>query len=323
MHETVTEQVIEGFGKHRCPIAQIARIFGEKADRDAPPQLVVEVPHGADELEHYVDLRGKLESDLPEGLIDFFCANTDVGAFAVGLRVAERVVAADPSRSAVVVRCLVPRTFVDTNRAVDAEDTLASGGLTPGIPPYITDEADLELLSALHRRYLKIAAAWLKPTLQAGGFALLPHTYGPRSMLIARVDRDIVNNIREAWEPDTWSSLPLRPEVDLLTRDVGGQLHAPAELIARLLESLAGIGAQAVENETYALHPATQGWRWARDFPDQSLCLEIRRDLLVERFDLLAPMTVDPQKVERFAAPIADEVDRWLQMSAWSHTPPR
>ena len=41
------------------------------------PGLLIEVPHGADTLEHYQALRAQLRSVLPAGLERFFCMNTD------------------------------------------------------------------------------------------------------------------------------------------------------------------------------------------------------------------------------------------------------
>ncbi|MEQ9649430.1 MAG: hypothetical protein RLO52_28285 [Sandaracinaceae bacterium] len=111
-------------------VARVAHLRGADADPAAPPDLLVEVPHGADRREHYDALHARMVGALPEDLHEFFHANTDMGAWDVGRRVAERILAEDPSRSALLVRCLIPRTFVDTNRLVDAADELGAGGLT-------------------------------------------------------------------------------------------------------------------------------------------------------------------------------------------------
>src|SRR6202011_3940485 len=110
-------------------VAEVERILGKDCDPSAPPALLVEVPHGADRRAHYEALRRRLVGDLPADLHIFFHVNTDIGAYDYGRRVAEQVVAALPRRSALVIRCLVPRTFIDTNRLEDAPEKLANGGL--------------------------------------------------------------------------------------------------------------------------------------------------------------------------------------------------
>ena len=114
-------------------VADVEVLRGVAADPDASPDLLVEVPHGADRRAHYDALRARLAGPLPEDLHVFFHANTDLGAWHYGRRVAERVVEADPTKVALVIRCLLPRTFVDTNRVIEAVDELATGGMTAAI----------------------------------------------------------------------------------------------------------------------------------------------------------------------------------------------
>lgn len=307
-----------------CPIAQViwlAATERELQDVGKPADLAVEVPHGADQQRHFEELADKLKSDLPNELVRFFFANTDVGAFDYGLQVAERVVAAGPGRRVVVIRCLIPRTLIDTNRRIDAADTLATGGMTPGMAPYINHPDDQQLLSTLHRRYLEVGASHLRPTAEAGGFLLLPHSYGPRTMGIAKVDAQIVDNLRAASQPGVWESWPLRPEVDLLVHDGDGKTHAPMQLVERLVRDFAAVELTAELSSTYTLNSAAQAWQWAAEFADQTLCIEVRRDLLVRRFSLLEPMFADPAKVERVVGPLTVAIDRFLQSAAGQHGP--
>src|SRR5262249_36061210 len=149
-------------------------------------------------------------------LIEFFFVNTDVGAWEYGRRTAEQLIAAGAARAARVVRCRIPRTFIDTNRV---EDAAAGGGLTASVPGYIRDDADRQRLLDWHRRYVALveeAFAALEP----GGLGLLPHTYGPRTLGIETVGDDIVVQLRKAHERvEDW---PLRPEIDLIVRDPDG-----------------------------------------------------------------------------------------------------
>ncbi len=293
-------------------IAFVERLDGAEADPSAPPSLLVEVPHGADRRAHYDALRSRLAGDLPADLHVFFHVNTDVGAWDYGRRVAERVIAARPDRSALLVRCLIPRTFVDTNRVEEAVDDLASGGLTAGVAPYVRDARDVALLLELHRAYVRIAARAYEQVCAAGGFALSPHTYGPRTMGIAKIDDTIVEALRAAHEPAAWESWPVRAEIDLITRAPDGTRYAPAGMPERLLEAYRALGFEAVDGNAYRLHPSTQTWAYVTRWPEQVLCLEVRRDLLVERYTPFEEMRVLPERADRVAGPLAEAIDAWL-----------
>lgn len=298
---TTTLRSLEG-------VAHVETLLGSRADPDAAPDLLVEVPHGADRRAHYDALRAKLVGDLPEDLHLFFHANTDVGAWDYGRRVAELVVAADPTRTALLIRCLVPRTFIDTNRLPRATDELAAGGMTAGIPAYIRHPEDQERLLSLHRAYVDLATEAYGAVCGGGGFALAPHTYGPRTMGIARVDDDIVTALRAAYAPEVWSTWPLRRDVDLITKDPEGVSYAPPGMAESLLAAYRELDFDAVDSETYSLHPSAQGTHHTKRYPGQTLTLEVRRDLLVRRFDLFEELDIDPDAVERVARPLATAI---------------
>jgi hypothetical protein len=287
-------------------VAFVEVIRGPDADPAAPCDLLVEVPHGADRRHHYDELRARLVGDLPEHLEEFFSVNTDVGAWAYGRATAERVVASHPERAALLVRCLVPRTFVDCNRPADFEGgRLDEGALTAGVPSYVRDDRDRELLLGLHRRYVELVEDAYAQVCGSGGVALVPHTYGPRSMGIAAVDDDIVKNLRWACEPERELTWPLRAEVDLLTRTGDGELLGPPGAEEALLESFTREGFAPVANDTFYLHPASLGHRWCSEYPGQVLCLEVRRDLLVDKWTPLEEMVPLREEAERVASVLA------------------
>ncbi|MFK7988130.1 MAG: hypothetical protein AB8I08_19070 [Sandaracinaceae bacterium] len=287
-------------------VAFVERVDGVEADPSTPPDLLVEVPHGADERAQYDALASRMRGRLPDDLHEFFHANTDLGAWELGRWVAHELVRRDPHRSARLIRCLLPRTLVDTNRVLEAD------GLTRGLPSYIEDPQDRALLSALHARYVALAEAAVDEVGRAGGFLLLPHTYGPRTMGIEQVDESIVHALRAAWAPEAWASWPVRPDVDLINRDPDGVEHTPPGLCQALIDAYAEVALAAVEATTYSLHPASQGARFATRYSGQSLCVEVRRDLLVDRFHLLEPNWLDPTKVRRAARPMVDPIRAWL-----------
>src|SRR5262245_41489222 len=101
-------------------VCETTLLRGAAARDGAVPGLVIEVPHGATRAAHFDALRAELAGPFADDLRDFFFVNTDVGAPETALEIARRVVAADSARTVLVIRCLVPRTFVDCNRIVDA-----------------------------------------------------------------------------------------------------------------------------------------------------------------------------------------------------------
>jgi hypothetical protein len=264
-------------------VVHVELLRGPHADPDAPPDLLVEVPHGADERRHYDRLRERLRGDLPDDLHVFFHVNTDVAAWAYGRATAEAVLAAAPRRSALLVRSLIPRTFVDCNRVAEySGGRLDQGALTPGIPSYVRDEDDRRLLLELHGAYVEVARAAFAAVCGHGGLALVPHTYGPRSLGIDAIDDEIVSKLRWACAPERHDSWPLRAELDLLTRDGDKRCYAPDGIEQQLLDAFARAGFQAKANDTYFLHPSTLGYQWCSQYPGRVLSLEVRRDLLVE-----------------------------------------
>lgn len=293
-------------------VADVERLDGDAADPSAPPSLLVEVPHGADRRAHYDALRERLVGPLPDDLHIFFHVNTDVGAWDYGRRVAERLLAARPDRSALLVRCLVPRTFIDTNRFEGTEDDLAKSGITAGLAPYVRHPDDIALLLRLHRTYVALVERAYDLVCGSGGFALGPHTYGPRTMGIAKVDDSIVDALRSAHDPENWAKWPLRAEIDLITRTPEGLRHPPAAMVEHLLNAYRALGYETVEGGAYSLHPSTQTWRWSSRYLGQVLCLEVRRDLLVEAYTPFTEMRVLPELADRVAGPIADGIAEWL-----------
>lgn len=242
------------------PVAHV-ETFGE-----GPPQLLIEVPHGADEQIHYDQLRAQLSSPLPERLEQFFWVNTDVGAYAIGRSIAEQI-----GVTAVVVRCLIPRTFIDVNRLLEGV-----GGMTPGLQPYVTDPHDQAFLRELHLRYTSTVEA-LYATVPR---AVIPHTYAPRTVPIATVDADIVKNLEHHYAAGRIGLCPLRPEIDLITDTPEGVDLSPPHVAERLLRNLQQDGFEAVRGGSYNLHPATMGRVWSERRPGTVLCFEVRRDLV-------------------------------------------
>jgi hypothetical protein len=286
-------------------VAHVELIRG--ADAQGPPTVLIEAPHGATRREHFDVLAARMCGPLPRDLHEFFHLNTDVGSWEVGRRVAQRVVALEPTATVLVIRCLVPRTLIDTNRVVGADGgDLKAGGLTTALPPYVRDGDDHATLLGLHRAYTSLVERAYATVCGAGGLALVQHTYGPVTLGIDAIDDDIVHNLRAAHAPDVVGSWPLRAQVDLITRDAAGVELAPAGAADALVDAYADLGVEVVVGGTYYLHESTMGALWSARYPGRVLCLEIRRDLLVREWVWNAEMEVDPDAVDRFAGPLAD-----------------
>ncbi|MEQ1891410.1 MAG: N-formylglutamate amidohydrolase [Planctomycetota bacterium] len=278
------------------------------ARKGASPALVLEVAHGATRARDFDRLRAALQGPYPDDLREFFFVNTDVGAPEVALRVAELLSAADPARAIVVVRCLVPRTFLDVNRLIDtdtAPSTSKPGELTPGLHAWVRESADRALLFARYRAYRGLVETLVNGACAAGGRAVMVHSYAPRSVDVP-VDEHIVASLRAAYAPDKRHTWPLRAPVDLIVDSPAGERLADPALVERTRAAFEAAGFAVELNGAYALHPITLAGLLAARHRGRVLCLELRRDLLVPEFTPIQEMHVDPAKIERIAAPLAE-----------------
>lgn len=289
-------------------VYQIEVVRAPGAPAEAPPGLLIEVPHGATRARHFAATRRRLRGDFPDDLEEFFHVNTDVGSVECARHVARMVTREDDAavRAVVILRGLVARTFIDLNRVIaGAPKSDLDQGLTPGLPAYLGRADDVETLREMHAAYQTAAAGVYESVCGAGGRAVILHTYAPRSVRIDRVDGKIVSALRRAYEPAVWRRWELRPEVDLITAAADGRRLAPEALVRRLRERYREIGVEAAESSTYRLHQGTLGYVHSARHPGRVLCMEIRRDLLVERFTPFVEMSVSDRKARRMAAPIA------------------
>jgi N-formylglutamate amidohydrolase len=283
---------------------------GASAHGDAPLDLVIEIPHGATTTADFTSLAARLTSPLPDGLADFFHVNTDTGAPELGVAIAARLVADHPTRSAAVLRCRIPRTFIDCNRRIDAAPAdFKAGKVTPGLMPWITTDADRELLRAAYDGYSATVRAGLA-ALATDGAVLMLHTYAPRTVDV-EVDHDIGPKLRRAYQPEVEPTWPLRPEIDVISKTVEGVDHAPAAVVDALRSSLAATGIALATGETYPLHPSTLAWDYVQARPGRALCVEVRRDLLADPFEPFVQMTIGSAKVDRLVGPFTSALGRW------------
>jgi len=283
---------------------------GAQARPDAALDLLIEIPHGATATGDFTTLAAKLTSPLPDALVDFFHVNTDAGAPELARAIATQFVADEPTRSVAILRCRIPRTFVDCNRRIDASpEEFKAGKVTPGLMPWISTPEDRELLRAAYDRYVGTVREAITRLARDGAMLLL-HTYAPRTIDV-EVDLQIVASLRRAYEPAREPTWPLRPEVDVIGREIDGTNRAPAGVVLALREALARLGIELAESATYPLHPSTLAWDHVMARPGRVLCVEVRRDLLADPFEPFVQMRIGAAKVNRLVMPFVRALRRW------------
>ena len=290
-------------------VVDVRRVAGARADRSAPPDLLIEIPHGATRTEDFTTLAARLTSPLPDGLVDFFHVNTDAGAPELAVATARRFVELEPARTVAILRCRIPRTLIDCNRRVDASaEDFKAGKVSPGLMPWITAPEDRAMLRAAYDRYVS-AVKDATAQLASDGAMVLLHSYAPREVDV-EVDLQIVENLRAAYRPETVEKWPLRPELDVIGKGLDGTSYAPAAIVDALRDALHG-ELTVADSATYPLHSSTMAWDHVMAHPGRTLCLEVRRDLLADPFEPFAQMKISDAKVQRIAVPLATALRRW------------
>jgi len=269
------------------------------------PRWLIEVPHGATRREDFESYRDQLRGDYPADLEAFFFVNTDVGAPECADATA-RAIVRERGLAGLVVRGRIPRTFVDCNRVIEAQ---AAGrvvdGLTPGLPGYVRDAHDVELLLARHRDYQRIVDAVFDRVCGSGGAAMILHSYAPRSIELDRIDDDIVSLLRAAYRPDRYSRWARRPDIDVISETLDGKRLAPEGLVAALTRDYAALQLEVSENATYRLHPSTAGYRHSSNYPGRIACVEINRALLAQPFTPFEEMNIPEDRAVHLSGPLA------------------
>ncbi len=287
-------------------VVDVVEVRGVAASADAVPRLLFEVAHGADQRSHYDDWMQRLVGPFPEGLVDFFHANTDEGAWDIACATAQSFVARRPTEVVRLLRCLIPRTFIDCNRVLDGDASAHGGDVTAGLPVYVDHPEDVRLLQQHHAQYTAVVDAALAEVVAAGGFAVLPHTYAPREVGIASVGRDIVSQMHRVWGPALVETWPLRPDVDLITLDGDRVRQCPLGVVEPLIEGFATLGWVAQECGTYWLHPATRAAALSARYPGRLICFEVRRDLVMQDWVPFSPCRPNEPVVAKVAEVLAD-----------------
>lgn len=290
-------------------VIDVLRINGTSSK--ATPDLLIEIPHGATRTADFTAVEEALTSPLPPKLSDFFHVNTDAGAPELAVALAHRFVTMDPTKSVAILRCRIPRTFIDCNRRIDADPSeFKAGKVTPGLMPWVTTDADRELLLGRYRAYVKAVDDAVAEVMPKGGAMLLLHTYAPRSVGV-EVDLNIVTSLHDAYTPEKEQTWPMRPEVDVIHKTVEGQSLAPVKVVETLKQGLGGVNVQLADGESYPMHPSALAFGHVTKWPGRVLCVEVRRDLLANPWTPFAQMNIGDEQCARLAGPFAEAVRAW------------
>lgn len=310
-------------------ISQVLWFRGPEADQNSVPDLFIELPHGATELS-FLEQTKKLVSQYPEDRYDdFFMVNTDQGSPEYAFRAAryltdiadrDALFAALPSAShqaverrlaslsVCVLRCLLPRTIVDTNRRWDQEaGTFKAANLTGVVGSFLTDEKDLAEIKSRYDAYCEQARQGYDWVCGNGGLALNLHTYSPVSVELVEGEY-IIDTLHRAYSHEFFPKQTRRPPIELITADLDGPCLAPRGLVDDLLARYRAMGYAATENEPFYLHQSTTGYTYAAKHQGKVLVMEIARDLLAEKFEPFSIMTIPEDKAAHFALPLAAAV---------------
>lgn len=267
--------------------------------------VLVEIPHGATRKSDYERVEAKLKSVLPKELIHFFFVNTDIGAPEAAAYLGRTLPAS--GIGVVVARCLMPRTFIDTNRVIAKQATkgLVVDGMTPAVPGYIDDAGDAEWLTSQHAAYhALVSRAYARVCGEEKGLAVQMHSFAPKSVSIEKTDAGIIEALHAAYVPETYAKWPERPQVDLIAATADGSFRCSPKLVQATKAAYAEAGIKAEENATYHLHPSTKGLEYARAYPEKVLCVELNRGLVADPFVPFGESPISPTKVQRMTAPI-------------------
>lgn len=266
--------------------------------------LLIEVPHGATRKSDYDAVVSKLKSKLPHQLEHFFFVNTDIGA-PEGAQWLGKTLSAQ-GLNVVVARCLLPRTFIDTNRVIaPSEGGKVVAGLTPAVPGYIDSSEDARWLTEQHGRYHAVVErAYQEVCRGANGLALQLHSYSPRSVSIEKTDGNIVEALHAAYVPEVYAKWPERPPIDIISALADGSFRAAPKLVDAVLAAYVADGIAAKENGTYHLHAVAKGYEYARAYPDQVVCVELNRGLVADPFVPFGVSPISEAKVAKMVAPL-------------------
>lgn len=296
--------------KDVCDVSLVAH---PEADPHSPPDVFIELPHGATEQGH-LDVAKAWTRQYPGPRHDlFFYANTDQGSPEFAAYFAARIT--DPSlglkpMKVLILRALLPRTILDPNRIWAADDDAEAAGLTRGVPNWLTHPEDLAQLRRRYNQYQEQAGRGYASVCGNGGWAFNLHTYGPISVN-PEPHEYVVDALERAYHPNTIANYSRRPTIQLITTPPDGANLSDPKLVAAIHNQYDRAGIDISENDPFSLHPATTAHHHAQTWRGRVLTIEISREALAEPFDIFTLMTISPEKVKAMTEPLVQGFARF------------
>ena len=127
------------------------------------------------------------------------------------------------------------------------------------------------------------------------------HSYAPRSVGIDTIDHQIVKNLHWAYQEEVYKNWPLRPQIDFIAKTKDDQWLGAKEKILSIKQRMESDGLEVGISATYPMHPATTAYMHSEKYPNQTLCIEIRRDLLMKDFRPFMQLEAHQHQIQRFA----------------------
>src|SRR5205085_4204171 len=95
--------------------------------------------------------------------------------------------------------------------------------------------------------------------------------------------------------------------VDLIAREPSGTVLSES-MVEKVQAALVADGFETAISATYPLHPSTLAFHRAQRYQPRVVCLEVRRDLLVEQFVPFVELRASAAKVARVVTPLVRAV---------------
>lgn len=274
---------------------------------NAQNHLFIELPHGATKSKDFQWYQERLQGEYPENLIDFFHVNTDVGSPELALEIARQL---QGKYEVHILQSHIPRTFIDCNRVVGENISYQEGGVTPATPPYVIEDDDLKFLHQAYQSYQSYTKElYAKVCGNQKGLGLMLHTYAPRSVPIKSIGQDIVEQLHHFYDSEKILDCKLRPQIDVIHKTPDDEELSNIKWTEKVAEEFRKIELDVANGTSYPLHPVTMAYHYAKAYPYQTLCMEIRRDLVVETWEPFSEMKISQEKSERLAGCLARSLE--------------
>ena len=101
--------------------------------------------------------------------------------------------------------------------------------------------------------------------------------------------------------------------MDFIHQTPNGESLDHTVLRQNMTTHLEAAGLCVAQGDSYQLHPATTAYGWSEKYRSKTVCIEVRRDLLMQQFEPFAEMEVDVEQLASIATAMAYGIMETLQ----------